>query len=204
MVMRSFGTGPKLFSSNCVKDSSTFASVIQNYNLEPAKKYLCSFDISSLFTKVPLDEAIGICANALYLGHHDCPSFIKDTFKELMLIARRGVEFSFNNQMYKQLDGVAMGSHLDPALANIFVGFHESRLFDGTVKPGVHFRYVEDTFVIFGSELECDRFHVNLNQLHPALNFTLEKEQNNSLNFLDVLASKIILSFMYFGISLQK
>ena len=51
-------------------------------------------------------------------------------------------------------------------------------------------RYVDDIFVIFGSELECDHFHVNLNQLHPTLNFTVEKEQNNSLNFLDVLVEK--------------
>ena len=62
------------------------------------------------------------------------------------------------------------------------MGFHESRFFDDTVKPAVYFRYVDNTFVICGSELECDRFHVNLNQLYPALKFTVEKEQNNSLN----------------------
>ena len=103
-----------------------------------------------------------------------------------MLIATRGVEFSFNNQMYKQLDGMAMGSALGPALANIVVGFHESRLFNNTVKPGVYFRYVDDTFVI----LECDCFLVYLNQLHPTLNFTVEKEQNSSLNFLAVSLEK--------------
>ena len=47
-----------------------------------------------------------------------------------MLIATLGLEFSFNNKMYKQLDRVAMGSPLGPALANIFVGFHEGRFFD--------------------------------------------------------------------------
>ena len=82
-----------------------------------------------------------------------------------------------------------MASPLRPALANIFLGFHESRLFNATVKPGVYFRYVDDTFVTLGSELECDRFHVNLSQLHPALNFEVE-EQNNSLNFLDVSVEK--------------
>ena len=106
-----------------------------------------------------------------------------------MLIATRGVEFNFNNQMHKQLDGVAMGSPLGAALANIFVGFHESRLFDNTIKPGVYFRFVDDTFAIFGSELGCDHFHEKLNLLHPALKFTAER-QNNYLNFLDVLVEK--------------
>ena len=107
-----------------------------------------------------------------------------------MLIATRGVELSFNNQMYKQLDGVAMSSPLGPALANIFVGFHESRVFDNTIKPGVYFRYVDDTFVIFSSELDCDCFHEKCNMLYPALKFTVEKEQNNTLNFIDVLVEK--------------
>ena len=157
--------------------------------VRPAKTFLCSFDMSSLFTNVPLDETIEICADALYQGHLGCPPFPEDTFRELMLIATRGVEFSFNNQMYEQLDGVAMGSPLGPALANIFVGVHESRLFDNTAKPGVYFRYVNDSFVIFGSELDCDHFQEKLNLLHPALQFTIEKEQHN-LNFLDVLVEK--------------
>ena len=81
------------------------------------------FDISSLFKNVPLDETIGICADALHRSHLECPPFPEDAFKELMLIATRGVEFSFNNQVYKQLDGVAKGSPLGPALANIFLRF---------------------------------------------------------------------------------
>ena len=105
-------------------------------------------------------------------------------------MAARGVEFIFNNQIFKQLDGVEMGSPLGPALANSFVGFQESRLFGSTVKPGVYFRFVDDTFAIFASELDFDHFQEKLNLLHPALKFTVEKEQNNSLNFLDVLVEK--------------
>jgi len=93
----------KLYSSHSVKDSSTFANLIQSCNLEPTKSFLCSFDISSLITNVPLDETMEICADALYRGHLDCPPFPGDTFREFMLIATKGVEFSFNSQMYKKI-----------------------------------------------------------------------------------------------------
>ena len=82
------------------------------------------------------------------------------------------------------------GSPLGPALTNIFAAFQESRLFDNAAKPGVYFQYVEDSFVIFGSDLDYDHFQDKLNLLHPALKFTIEKDQNNSLNFLDVLVEK--------------
>ena len=94
-----------------------------------------------------------------------------------MLNAARGIEFSFNNNMNKQLDRVAMGRTLGLALATTFVGFHESRLFD-------------DGFVIIGSELNCDHLEKKLKLLHPALKFTIEMEQNNSLHFLDVVEEK--------------
>ena len=103
-----------------------------------------------------------------------------------METATRSVEFSLNNEMNQQKDGVAMGSPLGPSLANIFVGFHEKRLFDYDQKPGVYFRYVDDTYTIFKTEAECDTFLKHLNNLHPALQFTFEKEENDSLPFLDV------------------
>ena len=99
--------------------------------------------------------------------------------------------------MYKQLDGVKMGSPLGPAISNIFVVFHESRLLHNTAKPGVYFRYVDDIFVIFGSELDCDNFQQKLNLLHPVLKFTVEKEQNNYLNFLYVWVEKEGTGFLY-------
>ena len=46
-----------------------------------------------------------------------------------MNTATKSVEFSFNNNnMYQQIDGVAMGSPLSVSLANIFVGYHDSEL----------------------------------------------------------------------------
>jgi len=52
-----------------------------------------------------------------------------------MNTATSSVEFSFNNNMYKQTDGITMRSLLGPVLANKFVVYHEFLLFDSTTKP---------------------------------------------------------------------
>ena len=83
-----------------------------------------------------------------------------------------------------------MGSSLSVALANVFVGYHESKLCESTTKPFLYHRYVNDTFAIFGSEDECISFLDALNSMHSALKFTLEKEGNNQLPFLNVLVEK--------------
>ena len=46
--------------------------------------------------------------------------------------------------------------------------------------------FVDDTFVIFQNEKELEEFLIRLNGLHSSLQFTFEKEKNNSLPFLDV------------------
>ena len=100
---------------------------------------MCSFNISNLFTNIPLEETINICADALYCNGLDAQPFIsKAVFIELMKSATSGVEFSFNNTMYKETDGVAMSSPLGPTLANIFIGFYEEKLFSQISKPSIY------------------------------------------------------------------
>ena len=105
-------------------------------------------------------------------------------------MATSGVEFSFNNTMYRHTDGIAMGSPLGPVLTNIFVGYNENKVFDFSVKPQFYKRYVDDTFAIFENETECDEFLNFLNSLKPALKFTSKKEESQSLAFLDVKIQK--------------
>ena len=183
------------FSTNCIKDSFTFAQTMQDLRLEGKDVYLCSFDISSLFINVPLKETIGKCAEALHKDPSSTPPIPQAIFIELMESATSSIEFGFNDAMYKQTDGVAMGSPLGPALANIFVGYHESKLFFCVQKPTIYFRYVDDTFAIFKQEGDVDNFLVTLNCLHPALKFTFEKEQDGKLPFLDIIVERTELGF---------
>jgi len=47
---------------------------------------LVSFDVVSLYTNVPVLEAIKVCANLLYSGNHKKPPVDKETFIELLSI----------------------------------------------------------------------------------------------------------------------
>ena len=106
-----------------------------------------------------------------------------------MRLVTSGVEFSFNGAMFRQIDGVAMGSPLGPTLANIFVGFFEKKI-PTDEWPLMYDRYVDDVFSFFVSKAKSAEFFERLNSLHPALRFTVEGEENSSLPFLDVRATK--------------
>ena len=107
-----------------------------------------------------------------------------------MNAATKSVELGFNNNMYKQIDGVVMGSPLTVALANAFVEYHESKLFESTTKPFLNHRHVDDTFTIFGSEEECTSFLDALNSMHSALKFKFEKKRERSSSVLRCFGSE--------------
>ena len=180
----------KRFLTHCIRDLFTFADAIHN-SKDSNNLFMCSFDISSLFTNVALEETINICAD----GSDAQPFISKAVCIELMKSATSGVEFSFNDIMYKQPDGVAMGSPLGPALANIFVGFYEEKLFSQKSKPSTYFRYVDETFAMFRNEEESENFFNQLNCLYPFLKFSFEKEKNSCLPFFDVNVERTVTGF---------
>ena len=146
-----------LYSTNCISDSFTFADKVKTFNFPPSV-FLCSYDVCSLFTNIPLAETIEICANALYDGELTQHPFPRAVFVELMQTATSSVEFSFNNIMHRQIDGVAMGSPLAPSLANIFVGYYEALLFKRVNKPLIYYRYVDDTFAVLTTKTNAMSF----------------------------------------------
>ena len=59
-----------------------------------------------------------------------------------------------------------MSSPLGPALANIFVVYYESKLFASVEKSLLYTGCVDDTFAIFRSETEAEKFFIALNSLY--------------------------------------
>ena len=164
-----------------VTDSFHFAEEIykQGPNL-----YMASLDVDSLFTNIPLDETIDICIDSLYKDDENTPKILKDVFHNLLTVATKESFFMFNNKFYKQIDGVAMGSPLGPALANIFMCNFENKWLKDcphSLKPVFYRRYVDEISVLFSSLDQAEKFKKYLSSKHPNINFSLEKENEGRL-----------------------
>ena len=86
---------------------------------------MSSLDIGWLFANIPLDETIDICITQLFENSDAVQGFIMSELKQLLWLAAKDSYFIFNGLLYKQTDGVAMGSPLGPSLANAFLSYHE-------------------------------------------------------------------------------
>ncbi len=108
-------------------------------------------------------------------------------------IAVKDCYFLFNNQVFRQIDGVAMGSPLGPTLANAFLTLYEDKWLNECpveFKPSFYKRYVDDTFMLFSNQNQADQFLKYLNSKHNCIKFTCELEKDGSLPFLDVLVQR--------------
>ena len=105
-----------------IKDSFIFAEELQSFS---SKLMMASFDIKSLFTKIPLQETINLCGENLFKDETHVDNLWKDSFRELLTTAISESLILFDQGFYKQHDGVAMGSPLGPTLANVFLCYYE-------------------------------------------------------------------------------
>ena len=82
-----------------------------------------------------------------------------------------------------------MGSSPAPVLANLFMGHHENIWLDQYGDSEVLFyrRYVGDTLCLFHSERDATLFFNYINNQHPNIRFTMDRESDHVLPFLDVL-----------------
>ena len=174
------------------KNSYEFVSSLQSIP-HIDSKFLCSYDVESLFTNVPLREVIDICVDLVFQNSSHINGLDRVNFKKLLEFALLDTYFFFDGKLYKQIDGVAMGSPLGPTLANIFLCFHEKQWLSRTPShfaPMTYKRYVDDIFTVFDNENQANQFLSYINSQHSNLNFTLEKESSNKLAFLDVMMRK--------------
>ena len=105
----------------------------------------------------------------------------------------------YKDKMFRQIDGVTMGSPLGPSLANFFLAHIECKLFENEIscKPRLYMRYVDDIFAVFSENCNFKDFFDLLNSQHNSLSFTYE-EGTDVLPFLDTVVQLTGINFETF------
>ena len=181
---------PIITNQFTIKNSFEFAKEVIE---QDSGLFVASLDVESLFTNIPLEETINISFDSLFGNETKINNFSKNDFEKLLRMALRNNSFNFDGKIYKQTDGVAMGSLLGPSLANAFLCFHEQLWLNDCpedFKLVYYRRYVDDIFALFRSPDHLEKFTNYLNLKQKNIKFTYEKKSNNSLSFLDILISR--------------
>ena len=150
-----------------------------------------SFDVKSLFTNIPVDFTIKLVHNQLFRGEQSkINGLSKKQFDKLLKWTCKKTTLQFNQNYYHQLDGLAMGSPLAPAMADICTNWRTNEVFAKIKNPPVIMRYVDDLFLAFDNPNDIEYVYQIFNSIHPNLKFTKEEENEGKLPFLDVLLPK--------------
>ena len=157
---------------------------------------MVSLDIESLFTNVPVNETIDIIIAKLFpVGVDLYHGFNKQDFLTLLHLAVDDTYFTFDDKLYRQTDGMAMGSPLGPLFANIFLSHHEAQwLNDSPVKPSLYRRYVDDTLWLLPPNSDIASLMNFMNSRHRNMKFTFETETNDSISFIGLSIKHNVLS----------
>ena len=170
-----------------LRDSFEFVDSVKELDMNG--KQMCSLDVSSLFTNVPLIETVNFVCD--YIDTHNLSFPIPTSaLRELLLRCTFNIQFKFNGTLYDQTDGVAMGSPLGPLLSDIFMSSIERGVLQNSINSmSFYRRYVDDIFIILDAQTDISPIIELFNKAHPAIHFTSELEKDGIFNFLDVLLS---------------
>ena len=150
---------------------------------------MVSFDVKSLFTNVPVIEALEVVNRKLnedvtLMERTDLSPAQVTHFLQLCV---QTTFFKFQGSYYEQTDGTTMGSPVSSVVANIYMEmFEELALRTAEHPPRIWRRYVHDTFCVM-KKTDVGGFLDHLNSIRPTITFTVELEEDGKLPFLDTL-----------------
>ena len=151
---------------------------------------IASLDVESLFTNVPVEETINITLDRVYRSEKESLPIPEDILRDMLKACTTEAPFlSHQGELYRQVDGVSMGSPLGVFFANMYMATVEERTFREHQKPKIYGRYIDDIFITI-KEADDTRKIADALKRNSVLNFTIEHSQQKTLPFLDVLVKQ--------------
>jgi hypothetical protein len=168
-----------------IKNSTQLINNLNNITINENTR-ICSFDIKDMYTNIPQQDTILIIHNILQNYNEN----VADDILNMLQITLQQNYFQFDNQYYKQNIGLAMGASTSAIIAQTYLqNLEHNQIYNFLTKYKLigYFRYIDDILIIYDiNNIHIDTMINEFNTKHPMINFTIENEENNKLNFLDL------------------
>jgi hypothetical protein len=147
-----------------------------------------------MYTNIPVHEVRNITNDIINTNHHITQA-TKNEIKNLLNVITEQNYIEHNGKWYKQNDGLAMGAPTSAILAEVFIQHLEHPEIINILKESQiidYHRYVNDILIIYNTHItNIDDILNKFNSIHHKIKFTIEKEENSKINFLDLSISRI-------------
>ena len=174
-----------------IQSTSDFVNRAKGLTLQQGE-CLTSYDVTSLFTSVPIHPTLNIIKHLLEKDEklNDRTVLSVQDIIELLGFCLHNTYFSFQNKFYEQVEGAAIGSPVSPIVANLYMEhFERKALRSASNPPQVWYRFVDDIMVI-QQQTHKQAFLDHISSIDPAIKFTVEGNQGNgAISFLDTLVT---------------
>ena len=113
-------------SPHHIQGTSDFVNKVREITLLPGE-CLMSYDVTTLFTSVPIDPALNIIKDLLEKDDNLSNRTVLSVQNiiELLGFYLHNLYFSYQNKFYEQVEGAAMGSPVSPIVANLYMEHFE-------------------------------------------------------------------------------
>jgi hypothetical protein len=141
----------------------------------------------SLFTKIPAGLAITVALKRLTNDENlkERTDLTSSDIGNALELCLKATQLTYDGVFYQQIHDTAMGSPISVTVANLVMETVEQRALSTFIHPPRFWkRYVDDTNVIIRKDM-VEEFFGHINSIEPDIKFTMEKESNNSIAFLD-------------------
>ena len=123
-------------SPHHINSTRDFVEQVKHITLAPGE-CLSSYDVSALFTSVPVDPALNIIRDLLDKDHTLKERTVLAVNDILLLLecCLKNTYFSFQDQFYEQVEGAAMGSPVSAIIADLYMEHLEQKALSTAPTP---------------------------------------------------------------------
>jgi hypothetical protein len=186
-------------AASVIHGSKDLAYKLSSLSIDTSRKwYIMTGDVVAYYPNIPLQHCLDIVYNMYYEFYWNIPNHDhalnqakQNLFKRCLEVGNTRLMTQFQNQIYEQLNGLAMGVADSPDLANLYGYYFEER--SGVLNHNdvaFYGRYIDDCIAVVYAESE-DHASLLLSNLIKFDNCTITWDCSGShAPFLDMLLYK--------------